>query len=98
MISRRTLLQTVPLAAAFHGLCRATKLNDIGVQLYTVRTILPNKMEETLRAIEAAGYTEIEATWAGLDKLIAALKSTRLKPVSIHLDSKIISSAPADEL
>lgn len=98
MISRRELLQAGSAALAFRGLARAARLNDIGVQLYTVRSVLPAKMEETLAAIQAAGYTEIEATWAGLDKLIAALKNTKLKPVAVHLDTRLIASAPADEL
>jgi len=98
MISRRAFLQASSAAAAFGRFARAAKLGDIGVQLYTVRTVLPAKMEETLGAIEAAGYREIEATWAGLDKLVEAMKSTRLKPVSVHLDSKMIGAGSADEL
>lgn len=99
MISRRALLQAGSVAAVLGGRASAARLSSVGVQLYTVRTVLPAKMEETLQAIDAAGYREIEATWGGLDKLIAALaKTPRLKPVSVHLDSKLISSAPADDL
>jgi sugar phosphate isomerase/epimerase len=97
MISRRALLQAASFSAVTGGV-QAAKLKKVGVQLYTVRTVLPTRMEETLKAIEAAGYREIEATWADLDKLLTALKSTRLKPVSVHLDARIIGSAPEDEL
>jgi hypothetical protein len=98
MISRRRLLQTAGCAAVALGHGRAAKLSAIGVQLYTVRSVMPAKMDETLRAVEAAGYREIEATWAGLDALLAALKNTRLKPVSVHLDSKLLGTGSPDEV
>jgi sugar phosphate isomerase/epimerase len=98
MISRRDLLKTVPVAAALSATARAEQLRTIGVQLYTVRTILPEKPAETLRAIEAIGYREAEATYVGLDKIWTALQATKLKPVSIHLDSPMVTKGSADEL
>jgi len=98
MISRRALLQTGPLAAALATRGRAARLDVFGAQLYTVRSVLPAKTEETLRAIEAAGYREIEATWDGLDRVLAALKTTRLKPVSVHLETRLIMQSSLDEL
>jgi len=62
-----------------------------------VRTLLPDKAPETLRAIDAAGYREAEATFAGLDKIWPALQATRLKPVSIHLDSALVTRGADDE-
>jgi sugar phosphate isomerase/epimerase len=98
MISRREILRALSLAAAFKSRGHAARLDTIGVQLYTVRSVLTPKMDETLAAIEAAGYREIEATFGTLDTLIPALKKTRLKPVSIHLDSKLIAHASGDEI
>src|SRR5262249_858513 len=86
------------LAAALRASGRAERLGAIGVQLYTVRSILPTRMEETLRAIEAAGYREIEATWEGLDRLVSALGSTHLKPVSVHLETRLIGQSSSDDL
>lgn len=70
---------------------RAERLRAIGVQLYTVRGVLPKQPAEVLRAIEQAGYREIEATYAGLDKIWPMVKSSGLKPVSIHLDNNLMN-------
>jgi sugar phosphate isomerase/epimerase len=99
MISRRRFLGTGAAAAvALTGRARAAKLSSFGVQLYTVRTVINAKTLEVVKAIEAAGYKEIEAVWGGLDQVMEAVKQTSLKPVSVHLDSKIISMGSADEV
>ncbi len=97
MPSRRQFLQTSSLAAALAGRLGAARLRTIGVQLYTVRTVLPQKAAEAFRALDAIGYREAEATFAGLDQIWSALKATRLKPVSIHLDSQLITKGSDDE-
>src|SRR4051794_17555157 len=97
MISRRGFLQAGGLAAAA-GRAQARQLKTIGVQLYTVRTVLPQKPAETLRAIEAIGYREVEATQASLDQIWPALQATKLKPVSVHIDSKVVTQGPEDNL
>jgi sugar phosphate isomerase/epimerase len=84
--------------AATLSVTRGAQLKAIGVQLYTVRTILPEKPAEVLRAIDAIGYREAEATFAGLDKIWPALKATNLKPVSIHLDSAMVTKGSDDEI
>jgi sugar phosphate isomerase/epimerase len=98
MVSRRGFLQAGSLAAALTTRAGAKQLSTIGVQLYTVRTVLPEKPAETLRAIEAIGYREVEATQAGLDKIWPALQATKLKPVSVHIDSKIVTQGSNEEL
>jgi sugar phosphate isomerase/epimerase len=98
MISRRRFLQAGSLAAALHSSAHARKLQTFGVQLYTVRTLLPEKPEETLRALDGLGYREAEATFAGVDKLMPVLKSTRLKPVSLHLDAGLIMKGTPDDV
>ena len=98
MISRRRFLQTSSLAAALGTVSHAKKLQTIGVQLYTVRNILPEKPAETLQALDAIGYREAECTFAGLDKFMPALQATRLKPVSLHLDMQQILHGKDDEL
>ena len=69
MTSRREFLQTSSLFAALGAVAPAKQLQTIGVQLYTVRTVLPQKPAETLKAIHDIGYREVEATYAGLDKI-----------------------------
>jgi len=97
MISRRQLLQGAP-AAAIAARLSATQLRDIGVQLYTVRGVLPKQPAETLKAIKDIGYREIEATYAGLDAIWPVVESSGLKPVSIHLDNTLMNAGKEDEL
>ena len=87
MATRREFLGASALAAALSAAGRSAQLKNIGVQLYTVRTVLPNKPAETLNAIRAMGYQEIEATLAGFDKIWPAVQASGLKPVSMHLDA-----------
>ena len=74
---------------------QAAQLKSIGVQLYTVRSVLPQKPQETLNAIRAAGYQEIEATFAGFDKIWPAVQASGLKPVSMHMDGKTVMEGGA---
>jgi sugar phosphate isomerase/epimerase len=85
-IDRRAFLS---LAAAGAIPAHARTLQVVGVQLYTVRNVLPKKPLETLRAIEQIGYREVEATAYKLDVIWPALQKTSLKPVSIHLDDEL---------
>lgn len=68
---------------------RAAKLKTIGAQLYTLRGVLPEQPLETLKALEALGYQEVEAVAGGLPQIWDALKRTKLKPVSVHLDTAL---------
>src|SRR5258707_8025451 len=85
-ISRRGFLASSALALS--GVAPDPR-NIIGVQLYTVRSILDTKPAATLPALDQIGYREAEVVWASLDAIWADLKKTRLKPVSIHLDSAL---------
>jgi sugar phosphate isomerase/epimerase len=98
MLSRREFVQAGSLAAILAAQGRAKHLSSIGVQLYTVRTVLPQDPAKILGAIEAAGYKEIECTWAGLDKLWPVIQATRLKPTSIHLDSTIVTKGTDEDV
>ena len=86
-MNRRSFLAALAAASA----SQARTLKVIGVQLYTVRSILPEKPLETLRALEKIGYREAECTAAGLDKVWPALKQTALKPVSLHMDTALFT-------
>ena len=69
MTSRREFLQASALAAALSRPAWRAQLKTLGVQLYTVRTVMPQKPKETLAAVRALGYQEAEATYAGLEYL-----------------------------
>jgi sugar phosphate isomerase/epimerase len=87
-VSRRRFLAAASGAAlpAF-----ARTLPVIGVQLYTLRTVLPKNPAEVLGALEKLGYKECEAVGGGLDAIWPALKATSLKPVSVHLDTALFT-------
>jgi sugar phosphate isomerase/epimerase len=67
----------------------------LGVQLYTVRNLLPSKGEETLRAIAAIGYKEVEISLPDAKKFAAVLKETGLKATGSHIDGTAGAIAPA---
>ncbi|MGJ5815323.1 sugar phosphate isomerase/epimerase family protein [Paludibaculum fermentans] len=70
----------------------ARTLKTVGVQLYTLRAILPEKPLETLKALEAIGYTEAEVIGGSLDAVWPSLMQTKLKPVSVHLDTALFTT------
>jgi sugar phosphate isomerase/epimerase len=94
--TRRALLQgaaaAIPLRSAF-----AASLSTIGVQLYTVRSIIEKDPAATLKAIEEIGYREIECT-ANLDKIWSGVQQTHLKPVSVHIDNSMFKPENHDKL
>ena len=96
MTSRREFLQAATLAA-LSATARAAQLKAIGVQLYTVRDVLPQKPAETLNAIRALGYQEIEATWADYGKIRPLVQAAGLGQVSIHIDNTLMGKG-ADEM
>src|SRR5579871_5977441 len=98
MLSRRRFLHASSLAAALGPSARAKKLQAIGVQLYTVRTILPDKPAETLRAIDAMGYREAEGNMADLGKIVPALQGLHLKLVSAHIDAQLVLKGKDEDL
>ncbi|MBL8173300.1 MAG: sugar phosphate isomerase/epimerase [Bryobacterales bacterium] len=85
MTTRRTFLATSAAALA----ASAKSLSTIGVQLYTVRSVLPEKPLETLKALEQMGYRECEVVARDIDKIWPSLQQTALKPVSVHLDTAL---------
>jgi sugar phosphate isomerase/epimerase len=99
MLSRRQFLQSAPAAALLaRTRLSAAQLRTIGVQLYTVRSVLPKQPAETLKAIHDIGYREIEATYGGLDKIWPQIEASGLKPVSIHLDNTLMNDGKEADL
>jgi sugar phosphate isomerase/epimerase len=90
MTSRRTLLQALGVGAVASALprelfagTRTAKLDAVGLQLYTVRTLMAKDVEATLATVAGVGYREVE--FAGyFNREPAALRATldRLKLTS----------------
>jgi sugar phosphate isomerase/epimerase len=90
--SRRNFIKTSSALAAasligIDSLSAATLKQPVGLQLYSVRNLLPKSFDGTLEQLAAAGYKEVEA--AGyFDKTAAdfgnAMQKAGLKCVSTH--------------
>ncbi len=92
MLTRRNFFS---LAASAAIPASARTLTSLGVQLYTLRAVLPEKPFETLSAVERIGYREAEVVGASLGQIWESLKKTSLKPVSLHLDTALFTREQA---
>ena len=86
-LSRRALLSSSFALSAL----RAAWNKPLGVQLYTVRTLLPKQPRETLEAIAKMGYAEVEAGRAQMEPLGAFFKEFKLATPSIGFDTPLIT-------
>jgi sugar phosphate isomerase/epimerase len=66
-------------------------LDTIGVQLYTVRDLLPGKPSETLKALERIGFREVEVVRDNMERIWPSLQQTALKPVGLHLETPLFT-------
>jgi sugar phosphate isomerase/epimerase len=92
MLTRRQLLQSVPIAASLPAALAARQLQSIGAELYTVRDILPKQPAETLGAIKSMGYREIEPSYDGLDRIWSQVAASGLTPVAVHLVNTMMNA------
>lgn len=98
-ISRRDLLRNSMLSLSAVRLAHgAPALDVVGVQLYTVRSVLTKDPAGTLKALDQIGYREAEVIWASMDAIWADLQKTRLKPTSVHLDSALFKPENGSKL
>jgi len=89
-LDRRSFLGA---AAASALTLQARTLKTIGVQLYTLRSVLPQKPLEILKEVEQIGFREAEVIGGSLDAVWPSLKQTAMKPVSIHLDTALFTTS-----
>ncbi|HYI97452.1 MAG TPA: sugar phosphate isomerase/epimerase [Bryobacteraceae bacterium] len=87
MLRRRFLAAAAASAARLPG----ANLKAVGVQLYTLRTIINEKPLEVFQSLEQVGFRECEVIQSNMDKIWDSLKQTRLKPVSLHLDTAMFT-------
>jgi len=85
-ITRRVFLGTTAVGAlAIRSSAADLAPAKIGVQLYTLRTLMPAKDDEVLHQIAAIGYKEVEGDHGTLMRVAPTLKALGLKPVSCHI-------------
>lgn len=89
-LHRRGFFAALAASAAVPSYARTLK--TVGVQLYTLRTVLPQKPLETLKALEQIGFTEAEVIGATMADIWPSLMQTKLKPVSVHLDTALFTT------
>jgi len=98
MIDRRTFIVAMSAAAVSSARLHATKIDRLGMQLYTVRDDMEKDFEGTLAKVGAIGYKEVE--FAGYFKRTPqqvrdALKKAGLAAPAAHVD---YPSLAADKL
>lgn len=93
-MNRRQFLAATAAAAT---IAQAKTLKAVGVQLYTVRSIINENPQQVLDSIQKIGYSEVEVVRGNMPKIWDALKQTQLKPVSLHIDTPLFM-AKKDEL
>jgi sugar phosphate isomerase/epimerase len=89
-ITRRRFISSTSAAAAvlYAGVGRGASLGlPVGLQLYSVRTLLPTDYAGTLKQVEALGYKEVEAAGffnLAVEQVKAAMQAAGLRCVSAH--------------
>jgi len=78
-------------AAVWAGGCQSAFGREFGCQLYTVRELLPESAESTLRSLAEIGYTEVEVSGSDLVALSPLFKQFSLQPVAAHFSVSVLS-------
>lgn len=73
------------------GRAGAAAPSRLGVQLYTVRDLMGKDPEGTLKAIADIGYKEVELLRGSMATAAPIAQKLGLSPVSVHVDSPIIT-------
>ena len=89
-LNRRQWLAALLPAASLLGGTPPHFKGPIGVELYTVRSIIDQDTEGVIRRIAEIGYTEAEPGRAALAKLAPVLAKYKLKPVSCHMEQELV--------
>jgi sugar phosphate isomerase/epimerase len=89
LLSRRSLLAMAAVAGC--GRIPGAAQRPLGVQLYTVRDILPKQPRHTVQALADIGYREVELLRAQITIVAPYLKNLNLRPVSVHFETPLIT-------
>lgn len=103
-VSRRAFLKTTSASIAFAAFCSSTRLLvanaldlPLGLQLYSVRDLLPKDYDGTLKQLAAIGYQEVEAAGFFNHSAIEvkkAMNEAKLRCVSAHYSLKALLAQP----
>lgn len=104
MTDRRTFLHSLAASlagASFarHRLQLASRLGRIGLELYSVRDAMRKDPEQTLAAVRAIGYTDVELLWSFGNfgrtprQVRSSLDHEGLKAPSAHIAPEILLTA-----
>ena len=85
--TRRSLLASLAASAAVFGKKTTKWDKPVGAELYTVRNILPQDPEGTLKGIAEIGYKEVECSPTDLVKYAPLLKQYGLTCTAVHADT-----------
>lgn len=95
-LSRRSLLGFAGAAVPLLAKKAKPFAKPLGVQLYTLRTIMPKDTEGTIKEIAAIGYKEVEVLQADMDKTVPLAKASGMTAPSGHFDANIILGKRTD--
>lgn len=94
VLTRRDLLQAALAAGAgalVHRPLEAAAPKVLGVQLYSVRDQMTKDPEATLKAIADIGYKEVEVLGGTLKTVGPLARRLGLSPVSVHVETPLIT-------
>lgn len=60
--------------------------STLGVQFYTVRTLLDGDASRAVRKLAEIGYREVERLEHHLDRVVPLVRDVGLMPVSVHVE------------
>lgn len=94
-MTRRTAIGAAAAAASLFGKKKGMFEKPLGVQLYTLRFVLPNDADNVLKAVADIGYKEVEVLRKDMWAQKPIYDKYGLKPVSGHFETPILTKGPA---
>ncbi len=93
-ITRRTALGAAAVATSLFGKKKGMFDKPLGVQLYTLRFVLPNDADNVLKTVAEIGFKEIEVLRRDMWAQKPLYDKYGLKPVSGHFETPILTKGP----
>lgn len=91
LLSRRAFVSgSVCAAFSARAIGKPLPPAHLGVELYTVRNLMPAQDDSVLRAIAQIGYKEIEGGYDDLKRIAERAKADNLNPISCHIPTEAV--------